>query len=830
MIRPVLANLTDLLREWADDTPDAPAIVDLRSARVHVAELEESSQELATRLDNLDAEAGLVISRLPNCPAAAKAAFGVLRSRHTLLMVHPSLPEYICTETFDRYRPVAELDIDESGDVAMVALRFEGSSLPIWRAPEAAPHLRPALCVLTSGTTGRPRLITAPERQVATAAQVIQARLTYSPTDIVAVMSPLSFDYGLYQLLLALQGRSTVVLDPHLNSVSGLFMAIQRTGATLLPLVPPLLRAAADSRFLSRVDTSLVRLITTTGDLLTESDVVAAAKAFPCAEIRPMYGLSECKRVAVTPPGVSRPAGSVGMPLPGTDAAIVGKDGGRLAAGSVGELVVAGHHLTLGYLRDDAATARRFRVDRRNGVRLLATGDRLWQDGSGWLYWVGRGNDMIKTSGFRIDPAELETAALSTGLVHEAGAYGRPDSLRGQVPVLVVRLREAGQVELTEQLAQRLPSWAMPELECRNSELPRNVNGKIDRQALQAVGRPPVSTEPTRGENQPTSMSPLLTAVARLPRLRSQIACHVQALLSAHTFSAGLTASVVELATTAPFGVRVVPEDPTRLLIPFLDPDLGLDRAAMILGLTVETGWFDVGDAETAVASLNDWLQTGPVVLGPLDLGRLPHGALAHTLRGCDHYLTVLGRAASGDLVIVDPEGWVQVEVAKTDLMAAWAADAVPEGRGAYVLRRLRAGESGEVRADPPSDLFERIAAFALENLAAADTHATGGARGLRLLADLAPSPTERRSLSILLPSAAARYRLAATFAHSGRPRMPETEWAKLGILLDDQVATLATAHGDLLAGRFSSSPYRRAADVEESLTDLAIRLEEASV
>ena len=783
---------------------------DLRSQRLAVGDLDTAGTAIATELDRLDPRPGLVLVQSANCLAAMSAVVGVLRSRHALLMAHPGLAEQSCAEVFGRVRPIARLVVDPGAGVAVVPEPY-GPMVPLWQPPVAAPGLRLALTVLTSGTTQRPRLIGAPERQVVTATRLIAARLGYTAADVVPVVSPLSFDYGLYQLLLAMHARATVVLDPRLDGVAGLFMAITR-GATVLPLVPPMLRSATASPYAGRTDTSGVRLVTTTGDLLTEADMEAARLAFPRADVRPMYGLSECKRVAITPAGTDRPPGAVGIALDETDVAVTA-NGARLPAGVPGELWVGGPHLTLGYLRDEVATARRFGVDPRSGRRVLRTGDRLRQDEDGWLHWVGRSDDVIKTSGYRVDPAEVETAAQTSGAVAEAAAFGRPDPARGQVPVLVVRLREgASEATLVAELARRLPRWALPEVVTSTKPLPRSDNGKIDRKALR--GSRAVDDAPEAQERRvPGPTGELLAALAALPRSRALLNCHTQALLSAYTLPDGLSTAAIEVATTLPFGLRAELDDPTRLLIPFLDPDVGLDRAAGVLGLRMQTHAHE-GPA-AALGRLDDWLRTGPVLLGPLDLGHLDHHPFASTLHGCDHYAVAVGRGPGGGVVLIDPEGMALVELDLDRLLTAWQADAVPEGRGPFLLRRLVVG------LDPlPLDLFARIAGPALDNLVAAAELPHGGPGGMRALARLRPDPTRQRGLCLLLPSAAARYRMASVFCAQGG-----AAWAGLAALLESQVHTLARAHGGVLAGVLPKELFERAAGTEEQITAVAAGL-----
>ncbi|MFX0575061.1 class I adenylate-forming enzyme family protein [Nocardia nepalensis] len=811
-------RVTEPLWSRAQIDPDNVVGADLHSGVLTAGELDRSADCLAAELDELSGR-GLVLLQEPNCLAAIVAVVGVLRSRHALLVIHPEMPIRAADSGIGRLRPIAQIKVHDSG------LRVDpepyGPTGQLWSPPSSRPDLAIALCVSTSGTTGRPRVIAAPHRQLVMATGLIQRDLGYRNDDVVPVVSPLCFDYGLYQLFLAFRSGCTVIVDPQLGTVANVLAAVARAGASVLPLVPTMLRAMVNSPFIDRVDCSSIRLVTTTGDVLTEADAQAAAAAFPNAVIAPMYGLSECKRVAITPLHAVRPAGAVGRPLPGTDVAILDNGGVRTAFGEAGELVVSGPHLTLGYLADESATAQRFVVDRRSGHRVLRTEDRLRMDRQGWLHWVGRSHDLIKTSGYRVDPAEIESAAALSGVVLESGAYGRPDPERGQTPMLRVRLRAdiqsaAGHDALVRALRAALPAWAIPEIEISSVGLPRTLHGKIDRASLQASNGQCSFEQIDTAERSVG----ILVAASTFPRSSNLINCHTQAFLSAYCLPEPLAdPALFELATTLTFGVRSTPTDTNRLLTPWLDPDIGLDRAAGTFGLHTDVHWHESQDP--AATELVEWLGTGPVLLGPLDLGWLTYHGLAETLRGCDHYVVAVGCTVRGAIVLIDPEGHVQVEIEPDELARAWSAEHVPEGRGSFMLRRVRAG-----RAElEPMSIVTRIADAAIDNLESASQAVDGGAAAYRTLAALDLTPSGQRALSLLLPAAAARARLAGRFAELVATLLPDSDrWRGLSELWNRQVEALAHAHGCLLIGESMTNQLRVAADIEDNLTKLAVK------
>ena len=747
-------------------------------------------------------------------------AFAVLRSRHALAMVNPSLPQATANAVRERLRPAARVVVRGT---SIEVERYRPDEVDArWAPPSALPDFCAELAIMTSGTTtGAPRVIVAHAAQIIAACAAISERLQYSSDDVVAVIPPLSFDFGLYQLFLSVAAGSTLVVDSRMDSAQGAISALVSTPITVLPVVPSFLRLLCHPRVLGEINTGGVRLITTTGDLLTESDIDLARSAFPKALVLPMYGVSEAKRIAITPRDARRPTGSVGQPISGVDAAASAGCTARLGPGEPGDLVVAGPLLTLGYLDDVAANASRFRVDRRSGTRILVTGDRLHIDDDGWLHWHDRASDIIKTGGFRVSPAEIANAAMQTGLFREVAVYGRPDASRGQVPVLLGRIDHAVdpdtlEARAAEKLREFLPTWAVPEVSFTTKPLPRSPNGKIDRRAL---GWAPDTQRPDADRG---ALRAPLSAVRPIYIPRRIINCHTQALLSAFDLPYDVTPAEFELLTTVPFGVRAVPSDPTRLVAPMLDPDVGLDRAFTLLGVECDAVWRTDSDEAEALASLCRWLRVGPVLLGPLDLGKLGYHFAGSTLHGCDHYCVAIGHECGHTFLLRDPEGADLVRVSSVDLVRAWRAEDVPEGRGSFAMRRLRISAQSAERSS--FALPARLASYMAGNLVAASEHELGGPNAWSSLRSLDLDPTNRRGLVLLLPSAAMRYRLSAILLDrlivpaSGPDKAPA--WDEVRRLLDAQARSIALLHAAVASD---------AREIDSRVVDLSSREREVA-
>jgi acyl-CoA synthetase (AMP-forming)/AMP-acid ligase II len=201
-----------------------------------------------------------------------------------------------------------------------------------------------------------------------------------------------------------------------------------------------------------------------------------------------MYGLTECKRTLYLPPEeLERRPGSVGIPIPGTEAWVEDEDGKRLGPGETGELVVRGSHVMQGYWNAPEKTAQRYRPGRYPADRLLYTGDLFKTDEEGFLYFVARKDDIIKSRGEKVAPKEVEGAIYRLPGVVETVVIGEPDALLGEAIVAYV-VPEKG-VSLTERdvirhCTQNLENFMVPQQVRLRDSLPKNPSGKVKKQAL----------------------------------------------------------------------------------------------------------------------------------------------------------------------------------------------------------------------------------------------------------------------------------------------------------------------------------------------------------
>jgi amino acid adenylation domain-containing protein len=345
-----------------------------------------------------------------------------------------------------------------------------------------------ATIIYTSGSTGEPKGVMCAHSNMVAAARSITQYLDNVEEDVILNCLPLSFDYGLYQVLMAFLFGGTVILERSFAYPRQAVEVLVRERATGFPLVPTMAAILLQMEELAGMDLGALRYVTNTAAALPVAYVRRLQALLPGVRIYSMYGLTECKRTAYLPPEQldARPD-SVGIPIPNEEVSVVDESGREVPPGEVGELVVRGANVMQGYWNAPEETARKFRPGRWRGETLLYTGDLFRRDAEGFLYFVARKDDMIKTKGERVSPREIEDVVCEMDGVAEAAVVGVPDGIAGQVIKACVVLkngRAIGVEEIRKHCAAHLEAFAVPKhVEIRES-LPRTPNGKVDKKAL----------------------------------------------------------------------------------------------------------------------------------------------------------------------------------------------------------------------------------------------------------------------------------------------------------------------------------------------------------
>lgn len=482
----------DLLDGPTATTPDGTALSHGGTSWTY-RELQRRSRAVARWLTARGVRRGdrvVVISR--NDPDVVAAIFGISRIGAVFVLVNDQVARF-------------HLDhiVGDSGARLVLAHREasppDGGGVPVHRldeatstylstvdgyVPEPFPCLSidPVCLIYTSGSTSLPKAVVSTHRHVVFATTAIAGRLGYRARDSVFCCLPLSFDYGLYQVFLSCLAGARLVVGDDSDAGPALVTRLIAEEVTVLPLVPSL--AVTLCRLIARTGRAphRLRMVTNTGADLSATQCARLREAIPGLDVVAMFGLTECKRVSIAEPNLdlTRP-GSVGLPLPDTEVFVVDENGTPVPAGTPGELVVRGPHVMAGYWNAPELTARRYRRDELGGY-VLHTGDRARLDADGYLYFLGRDDDVYKQRGFRVSTVEVEAAALDIPEVEMAAALPGRDGRDA-------RLAVCGDLSTTELLAalrHRLEAAKMPP-ECRVVDrLPLGVNGKVDKRALAA--------------------------------------------------------------------------------------------------------------------------------------------------------------------------------------------------------------------------------------------------------------------------------------------------------------------------------------------------------
>ena len=359
------------------------------------------------------------------------------------------------------------------------------SSRPL---PHKTIDLDLATIIYTSGSTGEPKGVMSAHYSVVAAAKSITQYLENVEDDIILDTLPLSFDYGLYQVLMAFLFGGTIVLEKSFAYPYKVIEKLIQEKVTGFPIVPTMLAILLQMDDLSKFDLSCLRYITNTAAALPVAYIRKLQALLPHVKIYSMYGLTECKRTLYLPPDQleSRPD-SVGIPIPNEEVFIVNEEGKEVKAGEVGELLVRGSNVMQGYWNAPEETARVFRPGRYRGEALLYTGDLFRRDKEGFLYFVARKDDMIKTKGERVSPKEIEDALCQMDGIIEVAVIGVSDEIFGQA-IKVFVVTERGN-DLTEEMimkycSQNLEPFMIPKYVEFRSSLPKTLNGKIDKKQL----------------------------------------------------------------------------------------------------------------------------------------------------------------------------------------------------------------------------------------------------------------------------------------------------------------------------------------------------------
>jgi amino acid adenylation domain-containing protein len=345
-----------------------------------------------------------------------------------------------------------------------------------------------AAIIYTSGSTGDPKGVMLTHRNMLTAGLSVSTYLGMREDDVVLCVLPLSFDYGLYQMLMTFRVGARMVLERSFTYPAQVLKTMVEEKVTGFPGVPTIFAILSENKNLREYDFSSIRYVTNTAAALPVKHIEMLLDLFPQARIFSMYGLTECKRCTYLPPeDIHRKMTSVGIAIPNTEMWIVDEQDRKVGPNEVGQLVIRGATVMRGYWEKPEQTAKKLKPGPLPGEFVLYTGDYCKMDEEGYLYFVGRMDDVIKSRGEKVAPKEVENALVHIPGVKEVAVIGVPDEIFGQavkafvVPEMGVELTQ--KFILTEAKA-RLEAFMVPKYVEIVPDLPKTTTGKIKKTDL----------------------------------------------------------------------------------------------------------------------------------------------------------------------------------------------------------------------------------------------------------------------------------------------------------------------------------------------------------
>ena len=507
----------ELLRRSAERDPDRIALV-AQGKRTSYAELHAESERFAAGLvDHAHLRNGeRCVLFIDNRLEAAIGIFGTLRAGGVFSVINPTTKAdklaYVLNNceasvlvTQAALLPVAraaaaraasvrriivaDVENDAAGD-DIAWTEFMATAPAALDAPALGIDIDLAMLVYTSGSTGQPKGVMMTHRNMVFAATSITTYLEARNDDVILSVLPLAFDYGLYQLLMCVMMGSTLVLEKSFAFPQKILPMLASEKVTGFPLVPTMAALIVQLHNFKPEWAASVRFLTNTAAALPPAHIQKLQDLFARSRVYSMYGMTESKRCTWLPPAqLDKRPDSVGIAIPGTEVWVADDEGKPVAANVVGELVVRGGHVMQGYWRNEEATAKTLKTGRYPWEKVLHTGDLFRMDEEGFLYFVGRKDDIIKSRGEKVSPKEVENVLYALAGIKEAAVVGVPDEVLGRALKALIVKADDVEIEAREIIAHclsRLEDFMVPRLIEFRDALPKTNTGKIRRSVLQA--------------------------------------------------------------------------------------------------------------------------------------------------------------------------------------------------------------------------------------------------------------------------------------------------------------------------------------------------------
>ncbi|MEZ5105554.1 MAG: AMP-binding protein [Draconibacterium sp.] len=501
----------------AEKYPSKTAII-AKSEEYTYSDLKNNAEKLANYLVSSGIERGdMVAIYLQNSWQCAVAIYGIALSGAAFLVINPQTKadkfQYILndsgaktliSETGLRSEVVPALKVSKSiteliitgepekfAGIENVKIKsFEGI-LNQEKVEATLPRIIPndlAALIYTSSSTGFPKGVMMTHQSMVFTSWSLIEYLRLSEEDRIILLSPLAFDYGLYQLLMAVTMGGSIIIEQSFIFQATIYKNIEKYKPTVFPGVPTIYAMMIAANKKNKLAFESIKRVTNTAAALPAEFIPDLKEIFPSALIFKMYGLTECKRVCYLEPElVDEKPGSVGKAIPGTEVFLLTPEGDRVPAGERGILHIRGPHVMLGYWHKEELSNEMLKPGFLPGERILCSNDWFKMDEEGFLYFLGRNDDIIKTRGEKVSPVEIENVIYKLSEIKEAVVFGVPDEILGESIVAIVTTygkTSISEKDIQKECMSKLENFMIPQKVLFMDEMPKNANGKIDKKRL----------------------------------------------------------------------------------------------------------------------------------------------------------------------------------------------------------------------------------------------------------------------------------------------------------------------------------------------------------
>ncbi|MEO9144893.1 MAG: AMP-binding protein [Ginsengibacter sp.] len=513
--------LGEALLRTAEKFPSKTAII-VKGSEYSYSQLKENAENLARHFINAGIKKGdRVAIYMDNSWQSIISIYGTTLSGAVFLIINPQTKadklKYILNDceakiliSANTLKQQFSLALEENKDIKEVIISGDLSSIKTLphcdlvsfedsisdKSEVTFPNIIPndlAALIYTSGSTGFPKGVMMTHQSMVFTSWSLIEYLRLSEEDRIMLLLPLAFDYGLYQLIMAITIGGTLIAEQSFIFPATIYKNIEKYKPTVFPGVPTMYAMMIASSKESKLSFDCIKKITNTAALLPAESIPDLRQIFPNALIFKMYGLTECKRVCYLEPElIDLKPTSVGKAIPGTEVFLLSPQGNAVPAGEAGILHIRGPHVMLGYLNKKDLTKEMLKEGKLPGEKILCSNDWFKMDEEGFLYFQGRNDDIIKTRGEKVSPVEVENIIYKITGIREVAVMGIADAVMGESIIAYITTHE--NIQLTGKEVQRqcmtyLEPFMVPQKIIFLAEMPKSSNGKIDKKELKKMNK-----------------------------------------------------------------------------------------------------------------------------------------------------------------------------------------------------------------------------------------------------------------------------------------------------------------------------------------------------